>query len=105
MAHHEKFLLALHEKKILNVEFKSKEKGVITRHCIPFDFGPSRRNLKVNPIRYHFYDLDSPDGSHTLSILPDQLVSIEVTETDFAPSDYVKWTPNWFIDRDWGSYS
>lgn len=105
MNNYEIFLNAITEKQILRVTFNSKEKGEITRLCIPFDFWPSRNKLKENPDRYHFYDLDSPKGSHTLSILPEQIVLIEVTGEYFDPSDYVKRTPNWFVQRDWGEYS
>lgn len=98
------FLKAINEKIIVKIVFRSKEKGTIVRECIPFDFGPSRRS-KDKSDRYHFYDLDSPDGNHTLSIMPDQLVSLELTETNFDPANYVNWTPNWFVQRDWGRYS
>ncbi len=99
------FLKAIEEKKKIEVTFNCQSKGRVTRICIPFDFGPSRRNLKVNPERYHMHDLDSPDGEHTLSILPDQLLAITILDEHFKPSDYVSWVPNWFIKRDWGSYS
>ena len=105
MTNHENFLQAIQEKRIVKVQFNSQEKGVIERICIPFDFGPSRRNLKTNPDRYHFYDLDSPEGSHTLSILPEQIISIETKDKNFDPANYIIWTPNWFIKRDWGIYS
>lgn len=105
MTNHEKFLQAIHERKIIKVKFNSYEKGIIERLCLPFDFGPSRRNLKVNPDRYHFYDLDSPEGSHTLSILPEQLISIEISNQSFNPAQYVTWVPNWFTQRDWGAFS
>jgi len=105
MTNHEKFLQAIQEKRIVKVQFNSQEKGVIERVCIPFDFGPSRRNLKVNPDRYHFYDLDSPEGSHNLSILPEQIISIETTNKTFDPVNYITWNPNWFIQRNWGIYS
>lgn len=105
MSNHEIFLEAIKEKKIVKVKFNSKEKGVIERMCIPFDFGPSRRNMIPNPERYHFYDLDSPDDKHTLSILPEQVILIETTEQVFDPADYITWKTNWFISRDWGIYS
>ena len=38
MNNHEIFLNAITEKQILRVTFNSKEKGEITRLCIPFDF-------------------------------------------------------------------
>lgn len=95
---------ALDQMRILRVTFDSNEKGRITRLCVPFDFGPSRR-YKDGENRYHFYDLDSPDGSHNLALLPDQIVSLELTDETFDPADYVTWTPNWFTPRDWGRYS
>ncbi len=102
----ETFLEAIHKKNIVKVEINSKEKGFITRKCVPFDFGPSRK-FKDGLDRFHFYDLDSPDGSHTLSITPNQLISIEITPENFEPSTYVTWSApyNWFIKRDWGIHS
>ncbi len=98
------FLDAIHKKLILVVTLNSKEKGIITRRCIPFDFGPSRR-AKDQSNRYHFYDLDSPDGRHTLSILPNQLLKLEFTGEQFNPRDYIDWEPQWFVPRDWGALS
>jgi len=37
--------------------------------------------------------------------LPEQLILIELTGDFFEPSEYVTWTPNWFVARDWGEYS
>ena len=74
------------------------------RKCIPFDIGPSSK-IKDGMDRFHFYDLDSPEGKHNLSILPEQIVSINILNESFEPKDYVKWQPNRFIPRDWGVYS
>lgn len=104
MNNHDKFIRAIHEKRVLQVKVNSFEKGIISRKCIPFDYGPSRKyNDKQN--RYHFYDLDSPDGPHNLPILPRQLIDIDILEETFNPKDYVKWKPNWFVTRNWGDYS
>jgi hypothetical protein len=100
----ERLLLGIHTKKKVKITFNSFEKGVITRLCIPFDIGPSRK-FKDGKNRYHFYDLNSPTGSHNLSILPGQLLNIEVTAESFNPEDYVTWSPNWHIYRDWGIHS
>lgn len=106
MNNKEIFLQAINDKKIVKVKIDTYEKWIIERHCIPFDFWPSRRNLKVNPDRFHFYDLDSPDNKHNLSIIPEQLVSIEITGDNFEPWVYVNWKPiQWFYKRDWGKYS
>jgi hypothetical protein len=76
MDNYENFLQAINEKKFVQVKFNSHEKGIIQRICVPFDYGPWKRKI---PDRYHFYDLDSPDGEHNLSILPEQIISIDVT--------------------------
>lgn len=101
----DKFISAIHQKRKLEVTFDSNEKGVITRICIPFDFGPSRK-YKDGLNRFHFYDLNSPDGKHNLSILPEQIVKILILDDTFNPGDYITWSPmNWFVKRDWGMYS
>lgn len=107
MNNHQNFLNAIDQKKIIKVKFNSQEKGMIERDCVPFDFGPSRRNFSPNPNRYHLYDLNSPDRSHNLSILPEQIITIEITSQNFEPADYITWQPpyNWFVARDWGIYS
>lgn len=103
--HLDVLLDAINLKKQVKIKFNSYEKGIIERKCIPFDFGPSRR-YKDGLDRFHFYDLNSPDGKHNLSILPDQLIEIELLYSDFKPSDYVTWSPtNWIINRDWGQFS
>lgn len=99
------FLAAIHSKKLVECTFDSIDEGRKTRICVPFDYGPWRRNMSPNPDRFHFYDLDSPDGKHNLSILPNQVISLKILNQDFEPGDYIKWSPNWFISRDWGEYS
>ncbi|MBL4932745.1 hypothetical protein [Clostridium paridis] len=99
------FVQAVHEKKLILLKFHSNEKGIITRTCVPFDFGPSKI-YKDGQNRYHFYDLDSPSNNHNLSILPTQIINIEVLSKSFEPSDFVTWSKiNWFLKRDWGKYS
>lgn len=98
------FISAIHSKSFLSITFNSGEKGVITRKCVPFDYGVGRR-YKDAIERYHFLDIDSPDGSHNLSIKPEQIVTLEILDENFDPADYIKWQPNWIIKRDWGIYS
>ena len=101
---YQNFIQAINEKKVVKLEFNSKEKWNSIRTCIPFDFWPSRK-FKDWIDRYHFYDLDSPEWSHNLSILSEQVISITITDKDFNPADYIKWTPNRFIKRDRWIYS
>lgn len=99
-----KFIEAIHSKNLVLINVDSKEKGNITRTCVPFDFGPSRK-YRDGIDRFHFYDLDSPDGRHNLSILQEQLITIDILDKHFEPGDYVTWAPDWFVTRDWGAYS
>jgi len=106
MALKDDFLKSIHEKRIVRITFNSYEKGIITRNCIPYDFGMSRNpKLQDGRERYHFYDLNSPDGQHNLSILPEQLLKLELLAEHFEPAQYVTWKPRWFVQRDWGKYS
>lgn len=43
MENKEKFFKAIDEKLKVKITFDSIEKGIITRVCIPFDFGPSQK--------------------------------------------------------------
>jgi hypothetical protein len=95
---------AINEKKLVTLKFDSSEKGIIERKCVPYDIGPSRK-YKDQRERLHFYDLESPDGNHNLSILEEKIISLEITDESFDPGTYVKWQANWFVSRDWGPYS
>lgn len=102
---YQKFIQAINQKKLVLLKFDSYEKGIISRMCVPFDFGPSRR-YRDGEDRYHFYDLDSPSSNHNLSILPSQILDIKILDGSFEPKDYVTWSPiRWFLKRDWGEYS
>jgi hypothetical protein len=101
-----KFIAAIHSKHKVRLTFYSKEdKGPITRTCAPMDYGPSRRAIADKSDRFHFWDYDSDTGNHTLSLLPDQINLIEVLGDTFDPADFVTWSPNWFVVRDWGEFS
>ncbi|GGY93474.1 hypothetical protein [Shewanella fodinae] len=99
------FIQAIHDKTKIRLTFASKEDGHnLTRICAPMDFGPSRRAHNQDN-RYHLWDYDSDKSNHTLSLLPDQIVEMEFLEELFDPADFVTWTPNWIVERDWGRYS
>ena len=68
------------------------------------DYGPSRRAKEKND-RFHLWDYDSDTGRHTLSLPPEQIVDMEVLGDGFSPDEFVTWTPDWFVARDWGAFS
>jgi hypothetical protein len=104
MSMHDEFIRSIHEMRFVLITADSYEKGIIQRICVPFDYGPSSR-ARDGQNRYHFWDLNSPEGPHNLSILPSQLQGLEILEERFNPEDYVHWQTNWHIPRNWGRYS
>lgn len=102
---HGVFIQGIHDKKKIRLTFLSKEdEAILVRLCAPMDFGPSSR-AKVKVDRYHLWDYESDTGPHTLSLLPNQIKSMELTVEEFDPIEFVTWTPNWLISRDWGIHS
>ena len=105
---HGAFVAAIQSKNKIRLTFYSKEDGSqIVRTCAPMDYGPSRRAANKSD-RFHLWDYDSDTKSHTLSLLPDQIVGMEVLPDHFEPADFVTWntaTSPWFVARNWGAYS
>lgn len=108
MKFREKFIQAINAKSKLHVTFFSKEDNrSLTRLCAPFDIGPSSK-AKDKADRYHFWDYDSDIGSHTLSLIDEQVIDIKILDEKFEPSDIITWSfkPNsWYLQRNWGAYS
>jgi hypothetical protein len=104
----DEFIQAIGDRKKIRLTFYSKEdRSQLVRTCAPMDYGPSRR-AKDKSDRYHVWDYDSDMRIHTLSLLPEQVIRIDVLEDKFDPAEFVTWdTSNspWFIKRDWGQYS
>lgn len=99
------FVAAIHSKHKVLLTFYSKEDhDLLIRTCAPMDFGPSRRTTDKSD-RFHFWDYDSDTKNHTLSLLPNQVKSIEALHQTFNPAEFVTWTPSWFVTRDWGQFS
>ncbi len=99
------FIAAIHSRNRIRLTFFSKEDGQqLMRLCAPMDYGPSRRAANKAD-RYHFWDYESDAAQHTLSLLPHQIVRLDVLEEGFDPSEFVTWPPKWFVARDWGAYS
>ncbi len=101
----EDFLTALHGMKKIRVTFRAVGDGEVkVRTCAPMDYGPSKKAKDGND-KFHMWDYDSSEGAHTLSINPEQVISIEILEEEFDPEEFVTWSPSWIVERDWGDFS
>lgn len=99
------FIRAIHEKRKVRLTFYCKEDGCyLTRLCAPMDYGPSRRAREKND-RYHLWDYESDERNHVLSLDPSQVRNVEPVEERFDPAEFITWSTNWFVTRDWGRYS
>lgn len=94
------FIRAIQNKrKVCVTYFSKKEQKSITRICAPMDFGPSGKDPgKMD--RYHMWDFKDGRG-HTVSLLPEQIEKMEFLEAPFEPEDFVTWSPDWIIARNW----
>jgi hypothetical protein len=103
---HDILIAALEAQTKVRLTFFSKEDGhALIRMCAPMDYGPSR-TARDKSDRYHLWDYDSDEARHTLSLLGDQIASIEALNERFDPAEFVTWSPvEWFYPRDWGRYS
>lgn len=99
----EDFIQAIHDKHKVRLTFFSKEDNHnLTRLCAPMDYGPSWRATDKTP-RYNLWDYESDKARHTLSLLPNQIVTMEITSETFDPSEFITWDVTqspWFTPRD-----
>lgn len=102
----EKFTKAIHDKVKLRITYQAdKYKSKITRLCAPMDIKQKEKDSS-KAVKYHFWDYEGREGSHTTSKLLKDIYSVEVTSIRFNPSDFVTWDKtNWGISRDWGKFS
>lgn len=103
---HDVFITGIDERRKVLLTFLSREDGDSrqTRTCAPMDFGPSNRT-KDKSDRYHLWDYESADGPHTLSLLPERIVTVDPTGDFFDPAEFVSWETNWHYPRNWGDFS
>jgi hypothetical protein len=102
---HEQFIEAIKEKKKVCLRFYSKaDSGVIDLVCAPMDYGPGA-GIPDGINRYSLWDYTSNNGSHTLSLLPEQVLDLRLLGEGFEPAEFGVPPLQWWIPRDWGSPS
>jgi hypothetical protein len=102
---HPRFIEALHAKKKVWVKFYSPvDNGILEHVCAPMDYGPG-----VEPPdglhRYWLWDYTSTTEPHTLGLIPQQIVQLEVLGEEFNPADFGVRPAPWCIPRDWNSHA
>jgi hypothetical protein len=77
---------------------------VIDLVCAPVDYGPGAGIHDVVN-RYWLWDYTSNNGSHSLGLLPEQVLDLRVLGERFNPAEFGALPPEWSIPRDWVSPS
>ena len=102
---HEQFIEAIKEKKKGCLRFYSKaDRGMIDLVCAPMDYGPGA-GISDGINRYSLWGYTSNDGSHTLSLLPEQVLDLRLPGERFDSAQVEVTPPAWSIPRDWGAPS
>ncbi len=98
---HKDFIEAIREKKKVSLRLYSKaDSGVIDLVCAPLDYGLGT-GITDGVNRYWLWDYTRNTGSHTLSLLPEQVLDIRVLGEVFNPAEFgvIPW--QWSIPRNW----
>jgi hypothetical protein len=102
---HKQFIEAIREKKKVSLRFYSKaDSGVIDLVCAPMDYGQVG-GVQDGVNRYQLWDYTSNNGSHSLVLLPEQVLDLSVLGGAFDPAEFGVPPAAWSIPRDWGSPS
>ena len=86
---HARFTAAIQDKKKVCVRFYSKpDSGVLDRVCAPMDYGPGVE-FTDGLNRYWLWDYASTTGSHTLALVSQQIVDLQVLGEVFDPAEFI----------------
>ena len=86
---HTQFMDAMNEKKKVCVRFYSKpDSGVLDRVCAPMDYGPGA-DSQDGLNRYWLWDYLGDAGLHTLGLVPQQIVDLQVLGEGFDPTEFI----------------
>jgi len=100
---HPRFIEAISDRKKVSVRFYSKaDSGVLDRVCAPMDYGPGGE-IQDGLNRYWLWDYRGTTGAHTLGLLPQQIVDLQVLGELFDPAELGVRTSPWVTPRDWGA--
>jgi len=89
ISNHAEFLAAIHDHKKIWLRFYSTpDSGLLDRVCAPMNYGPGGE-IQDGLNRYWLWDYASNTGSHTLGLLPQQIVELRVLGDVFDPAQFV----------------
>ncbi len=101
ISNHTQFVAAIAELKQVNVRFYSvPDSGVVDRVCAPLDYGPGG-GVPDGLNRYWLWNLTVGQGPQLLSLVPEQIESLDVLGGVFDPAQLDLAPLPWTIPRPW----
>jgi hypothetical protein len=99
---HEQFIEAIQQKRKVALRFYSTaDSQVIDLVCAPMDYGAATE-APAGVNRYLLWDYTSNNGSHNLSLLPEQVLDLRLLGDLFDPALIYSRPMRWSIPREWG---
>ena len=101
ISNHSDFIQAIHDKKLVRVEFYSKpDQGVIDRECAPLDYGPEP-GVSDGTNRYWIWDYTIAKELNPLGLCSDQIVKVHVMGKGFDVEASGFAARSWSTPRVW----
>lgn len=94
----EKFFEAIQMSRIIEAFIHTREHGFVFRKCVPFYYWESKY-FKDGKERFHMFDLSNPFYDNHLSVLPEQLIYLEVSQENFEPLDFYTHKQKWIAGK------
>jgi len=101
LPNHTEFLDAIHEMKLVRIEFYSKpDAAKIDRECAPLDYGPVAGAEDAGN-RYWVWDFANSTGANPIGLVSEQIVSLQVLGKGFVPHELGLAARSWSVPRKW----
>lgn len=89
IANHTQFTAAIQDRKKVCVRFYSQpDSGVLDRVCAPLEYGPGENPDGLN--RYWLWDYTNEIGPHTIGLVPQQILDLQVLGDRFDPLEFAQ---------------
>ncbi len=96
---HDIFVQAVKDSKKIELTFFSKEElSKTVKICVPIDYNPGRR-AKDRSHQYYFLLFEEDNSSYVLSLSPNQILDMQLTDHNFDITEITDWKIHWFTPR------
>ena len=96
---HEIFAQGVKDGKKIELTFFTEEDLVkVVKICAPIDYNPGRRATDESSL-YYFLSFEDDNSCYALSLSPNQIINMKLTEDSFDPEYIIDYDTRWFLER------